>query len=158
MVSVTLKGVLVAVHGVGVLIRGPSGSGKSMAALGLISRGHKLVSDDVVKVSSDCNGTLLGRPLEEKVRIELRGIGVFYADSLVEGATVASSPIDFIVDLDTYDPEIDTGRISPETGWLKLLEREVPTVRVPLTSRADPALLIEMLAWHFKKTGTVKSQ
>ncbi len=97
MVSVTLKGVLVAVHGVGVLIRGPSGSGKSMAALGLISRGHKLVSDDVVKVSSDCNGTLLGRPLEEKVRIELRGIGVFYADSLVEGATVASSPIDFIV-------------------------------------------------------------
>jgi HPr kinase/phosphorylase len=154
MTSIKVTGVLVNVHDVGVLIRGPSGSGKSLAALILMQRGHRLVSDDLVEVV-DRGGKLVGRSVEENVRIEVRGLGIFSAISLFPGGTVASSPIDLVVDLDVYDPVRDAGRTTPETGQSRLLQSDILTVRVPLPDRADVALLIELLARRFKENGTV---
>ncbi|MGO9571465.1 MAG: HPr kinase/phosphorylase [Desulfomonilaceae bacterium] len=148
-------GVLVMVHGVGVLIRGPSGAGKSLAALNLMRRGHSLIADDLVEVTSGPGGEPIGRSVEEEVRIEVRGLGVFAARTLFLQAVVPSSRIDFVVDLDTYDHLRDAGRIVPETGTVRLCEHDLMTVRVPLPTRVDPALLIELLAWRFKQSGTV---
>jgi HPr kinase/phosphorylase len=155
MTSAKVTGVLVKVHDVGVLIRGPSGSGKSLAALNLMKRGHKLVSDDLVDVVVGEEGKPIGRSLEENVRIEIRGLGIFSAASLFPEGTVPSSPIDLMVDLDAYDPARDAGRTMPETGQSRLLQCDIPSVRVPLPDRADPALLIELLARRLKKFGTV---
>lgn len=155
MISTKVRGVLVSVHSVGVLIRGPAASGKSLTALHLMRRGHKLISDDLVDVVRGEGGRLIGKPLEERVRIEIRGLGVFEAATLFPEGTLPSSPIDVVVDLDRYDPARDAGRIVPETGELYLLESRIPTVRVPLPERVDPSLLIEVLAWRFKEIGTV---
>lgn len=152
----TIRGVLVSIFGVGVLIRGPSGSGKSYAALGLMQRGHLLVADDVLEVTSGSDGRLLGCGLEERVRIEVRGLGLFEAESLFPGATARSWPIDFAVDLDRYDDWQDSGRTVPETEETYILDTRVLTVRVPLPSGVDPGLMIELLARRYKDTGSVK--
>ena len=114
-----------------------------------------MISDDLVEVIPGTGGEPIGKSVEEEVRIEVRGLGVFPARTLFREAVVASSPIDLIVDLDTYDHSIDAGRIIPETGSFSLLEHDLMTVRVPLPAGADPALLIELLAWRFKEMGTV---
>lgn len=155
MSSVRITGVLVKVHDVGVLIRGPSGSGKSLAALALMQRGHRLVSDDLVEVVDEEGGRPVGRSLDDNVRIEIRGLGIYSAASLFPGGTVSSAPIDLVVELDTYEPERDAGRTTPETGYFRLLQTDIPTVRVPLPNRVDPGLLIELLARRFKEFGTV---
>jgi HPr kinase/phosphorylase len=154
--TIKTRGVLVMVHGVGVLLRGPSGSGKSLAALNLMRRGHSLISDDLVEVVLGPEGELVGRSVEDEVRIEVRGLGVFAARTLFHDAVVPSSRIDFVVDFDAYDPYTDAGRMVPETGTLSLLGHDLTTVRVPLPAGVDPALVIELLAWRFKESGTVE--
>lgn len=153
---IKIMGVLVMVHGVGVLIRGPSGVGKSLAALNLMRRGHSLISDDLVEVTPGPAGESVGRPVEEEVRIEVRGLGIFAARTLFLQAVAPSSRIDFVVDLDSYDHSRDAGRMVPETGSLCLFGHDLLTVRVPLPTGVDPALLIELLAWRFKQSGTVR--
>jgi HPr kinase/phosphorylase len=153
--SIKTRGVLVMVHGVGVLLRGPSGAGKSLAALNLMRRGHSLISDDLVEVTSGPKGGLVGRSVEKEVRIEVRGLGVFEARTLFQNSVIPSSRIDFVVDFDAYDPYRDAGRMVPETGTLRLLDHDLTTVRVPLPTGADPALLVELLARRFKESGTV---
>lgn len=154
--SITIRGVLVSVFGVGVLIRGPSGSGKSYTALTLMRRGHLLVADDVIEVTADAGCRLLARCLEDPIRIEVRGLGLFAADSLFPKATARSSPIDFAVELDRYDDWQDSGRTVPETGEMSILDSRIPTVRMPLPNGVDPGLMVELLARLFKDTGSVK--
>ena len=156
MKTVKIQAVLVSVAGVGVLIRGPAGSGKSLAALNLMRRGYHLVADDLVDISLDTQAqALVGRPVEEVVRMEVRGLGIFFAETLFPQRTLTSSKIDFVVDLDEYDPARDLGRTSPEIGKLRVMDIDLLTVRVPLALGMDPALLIELLARAFKKDGTV---
>jgi HPr kinase/phosphorylase len=142
----TVRGVLVLVQGVGVLMRGPSGSGKSMTALNLMRRGHLLVSDELVDVFPGSTGELWGKPLERNVRIEVRGLGIFSAESLFPGGTAPSSRIDLVVDLDGYDSAKDTGRTAPDIARTRILGHELAAVRLPLPSGADGALMIELLA------------
>ena len=155
MIDTKIQAVLVVVHGVGVLIQGPSGSGKSLIALHLMNRGHRLVSDDLVELFVCADGRLMGKPVEEKVRIELRGLGIFQAHVLFDDATTSCSSIDFAVELDTYDPRRDAGRMEPETGALHLMGRDLLKIRLPLTRGSDPALLVELLARVYKNQRTV---
>ena len=143
------------VQGVGVLIRGRAGSGKSLSALNLMRSGHFLIADDVVEIVPHSDGSLVGRALESDVRIEVRALGVFKARSLFPDGIMESSRIDFVVELDTYDPARDAGRLKPETTVTTLLERDLLTVRVPVSSGVDPALLIEILTGLYKRNGTV---
>jgi HPr kinase/phosphorylase len=155
--QITVQGVLVAVHGVGTLIRGAPGSGKSAAALALMRRGHRLVADDLVKVSAGQSGEPIGEPLEARVHIEVRGLGVFPAELLLPGATTAFSRIDLVVDLDGYDPGTDAGRITPQTSRTTVLGHELPAVRVPLTTGMDTALVIEFVARLHKQNALVSA-
>ena len=86
-----IQAVLIVVHGVGVLVRGRPGSGKSLAALNLMRRGHKLVSDDLVELVPGPDGEPWGRAVEQDARIEIRGVGLYKAETLFPGATVLSS-------------------------------------------------------------------
>ena len=156
MISAKIRGCLVRVHGVGVFIRGLSGSGKSATALALMSRGHRLVADDLVEVSAEPGGTLVGKPVEADVRVEVRGLGIFKARTLFPHGVIRSSHIDFVADLDAYDPLRDAGRIEPDARNIELLDKTVLAVRIPLASGMDPALLIEMLALRWSETGSVK--
>jgi len=155
MTPIRIQGVLVVIDGVGVLIRGPSGSGKSTAALRLMDRGHHLVSDDLVEVVQGPSGKTIGRAVESDVRIEVRGLGIFNAESLFKSGTVLSSSIDFLIDLDAYDAARDAGRIEPDTSRTDILGKDLLVVRVPVPSGGDAALLIELLARRYKATGTV---
>lgn len=155
MIDSRIQAVLVVVHGVGVLIQGPSGSGKSLIALHLMSRGHRLVSDDLVELFVCADGRLMGKPVEEKVKIELRGLGIFQAHVLFDDATTPCSSVDFAIELDTYDPSRDAGRMEPETGVLNLMGCDLLKIRLPLTRGSDPALLVELLARVYKNQGTV---
>ena len=151
-----IQGVLVNVGGVGVLIQGPPGVGKSLTALHLISRGHKLVSDDLVEISVTSEGKLVGMPVEEQVRIEVRGLGIYRVQALFDEGTSPVSSIDFAVNLQVYDPLVDVGRTEPDTTTIQIMGRELLRIRVPLTRGADPALLIELLARLFRSHGTVR--
>lgn len=151
-----IQGVLVDIGGVGVLIQGPPGIGKSLAALHLMSRGHKLVSDDLVEISVSAEGKLVGTPLEEHVRIELRGLGIYRARTLFDEGTSPVSSIDFAVNLEMYDPLVDVGRTEPEITVIEIMGRELQRIRLPVTRGSDPALLIELLAKLFRSNGTVR--
>jgi len=153
--SVRIQGVLVVVNGVGVLVRGPSGCGKSLAALNLMRKGHHFVADDLVEVVSGGNGRLVGRPVENDSRIEVRGLGIFRARDLFENGTLSYGPIDFVAQLDSYDPLRDAGRTVPEIGRMHLLDRDLPTVRLPVPLGCEPGFLIELLAGLFKNTGAL---
>jgi len=142
----TIRGVLILVHGVGIFVRGASGSGKSLAALHLMRRGHFLVADDVVEVVPGPAGEPLGKALESDVRIEVRGLGVFAGELLFPGATAPLSRIDLVVDLDVYDAARDSGRVGLETTRTFLLGHELPAVRIPLPAGGDAALMIELVA------------
>jgi len=150
-----IQGVLVIVQGIGVLIRGPAGLGKSLAALNLVRRGHQLVADDLVDVVAGPKGEVIGTAVEEDMRIEVRGLGVFKARSLFPEAISQSAPIDLVVDLDAYDPATDAGRLTPETSETLLLGRKLLTVRIPIAAGMEPATLIELLARLYRQHGSV---
>ncbi|MEJ2717696.1 MAG: hypothetical protein P8182_11225 [Deltaproteobacteria bacterium] len=153
-----IQGVLVDVDGVGVLIRGPSGSGKSLAALTLMDRGHRLVSDDLLEVTEGPDESLIGRALEEDVRIEVRGLGVFSARSLFPERTVLSFPIHLVVELDAFDPARDTGRTLPEFVSTSILGKELRQIRVPVVRGMNLALLIELVVRRFRLLDAGESQ
>jgi HPr kinase/phosphorylase len=146
----TIPGVLVAVHGIGVLIRGRSGSGKSLAAFHLMRNGHKLIADDLVVVEQGDAGHTVGRSVATPVLMEVRGLGVFEAESVVQGSTAPCWPIHLVVYLDEYEPSKDLGRTSPETSFTSILGSALTQVRVPLTLRSDPAAVIELLVNLFR--------
>jgi HPr kinase/phosphorylase len=151
-----VQGVLVRVNDIGVLVRGPSGSGKSLAALNLMRRGHCLVADDLVEIVHGDGAHLIGRGVEQKVRIEVRGLGIYRAVELFPSGTAPQARIDLVVDLDAYDPKRDAGRTSPDTSVIRLMDKELTAVRLPVASGMDVALMIELVARLYERGGKVE--
>jgi HPr kinase/phosphorylase len=141
-----LHGDLVEMHGLGVLILGKSGIGKSEAALDLVSRGHRLVADDVVQVRRISPAVLRGRAarlLEH--HMEIRGLGVIDIESLFGTlATLEEREIDMVVELVEWPGAAD--RLGLVEGTYPLLEVELPLVRVPVRPGRSMAMLIETAA------------
>ncbi|MDR3605209.1 MAG: hypothetical protein ACLPVO_17940 [Desulfomonilaceae bacterium] len=142
---VVFQGTLVNVYGIGVLIVGQSGIGKSLAAINLMRSGHKFIADDLLAISKQEPGKLVGQALEENVRIEVRGLGIFEARSLFEDAVEVSCPIDIMVELTSYLPERDAGRIEPHISSTNIMGCFLDKILVPLPSGMDPGLLIELI-------------
>jgi HPr kinase/phosphorylase len=141
-----MHGDLVEVGGVGVLILGKSGIGKSEAALDLVSRGHRLVADDVVHVRRISPMVLRGRAarlLEH--HMEIRGLGVIDVEALFGTlATLDEREIDLIVELVEWPDAAD--RLGLVEGTYPLLEVEMPIVRVPVRPGRSIAMLTETAA------------
>lgn len=111
--TISIHGVLVDVYGEGVLITGESGIGKSEAALELIKRGHRLVTDDVVEIRKVSDETLIGTAPEiTRHFIELRGIGIIDVKTLFGVESVKETQgIDMVIHLEDWDKEKEYDRL-----------------------------------------------
>jgi HPr kinase/phosphorylase len=146
--STTLHGVLVDVYGMGVLLLGESGIGKSECALDLVHRGHRLVADDAVEIRRYPNGALVGRAAEMiRYHMELRGIGIINIKHLFGVSAVrASKSIELVIELERWDPSKKYDRLGLDGEKYAILERERPLLRLPVASGRNLALLIEIAA------------
>jgi HPr kinase/phosphorylase len=146
--STTVHGVLVDVYGMGVLLLGESGIGKSECALDLIQRGHRLVADDVVEIRKYPNGSLVGRAAEMiRYHMELRGIGIINIKHLFGVSAVrASKSIELVIELERWDPAKRYDRLGLDGESYSILDRPRPFLRLPVASGRNIALLIEIAA------------
>ncbi len=145
---VTRHGVLVDVYGVGVLLSGKSGVGKSEAALELIKRGHQLVADDVVDICRIADNRLIGT-CPEKIRhlMEIRGIGVIDVKAMYGiGAVVVSKSIDLIIELETGDDNRPYDRIGLQDDETEIMGVRVPHQVMPIKPGRNLAIIVEVAA------------
>ena len=145
---ISVHGVLVDVYGEGVLITGESGIGKSEAALELIKRGHRLVTDDVVEIRKVSEETLVGTaPDITKHFIELRGIGVINVAKLFGmGAVKDSCNIDLIINMVPWRDGEAYDRLGIETQYTEILDVKVPSITIPITPGRNLAVIFEVAA------------
>ena len=153
---VTQHGVMVDVFGVGVLITGESGVGKSECALELIKRGHLLVADDVVDIARV--GHKLRGESPEIVRdfMELRGIGIVDIKLIFGiGAVMRRKTIDMVIHLEFWTPGKDYDRLGNKEQTMDILGIPVPLINVPVRSGRNLAMIVEIAArnWRLKNEG-----
>jgi HPr kinase/phosphorylase len=146
--TTTIHGVLVDVYGMGVLLIGDSGIGKSECALDLVQRGHRLVADDVVEIRKYPNGTLVGRAAEMiRYHMELRGIGIINIKHLFGVSAVrAAKSIELVIELQRWDPAKKYDRLGLDGQTYAILDRPRPFLTLPVASGRNLALLIEIAA------------
>lgn len=155
--TISIHGVLVDVYGEGVLITGESGIGKSEAALELIKRGHRLVSDDVVKISKVSDETLVGTaPDITRYFIELRGIGIIDVKTLFGVESVKETQgIDIVIHLEEWDKTREYDRLGLEEEYTEILGMKVVCHNLPVRPGRNLAVIVESAAvnWRQKKMG-----
>ena len=153
--SMTLHGTLVEVFGVGVLIQGESSVGKSEAALGLIERGHRLISDDVVRVKKKEGTHLLGcGPELTRHLMEIRGIGIINVAHLYGAVCVRPDKgIDIVVKLEEWDDKHFYDRVGLDDKFIDILGVSVPFHLLPVKPGRDVVLLLETIALNHRLKG-----
>ncbi|EHI56106.1 HPr kinase/phosphorylase [Johnsonella ignava ATCC 51276] len=143
--AITIHGVLVDVFGEGVLIMGESGIGKSEAALELIKRGHRLVSDDVVEIRKVSDATLIGTaPDITRHFIELRGIGIIDVKALFGVESVKDTQqIDMVIKLEDWDNERMYDRLGLEENYTEFLGNKIVCYTLPIRPGRNLAVICE---------------
>ncbi len=147
---ISVHGVLVDVYGEGVLITGDSGIGKSEAALELIRRGHRLVTDDVVEIRKVSDDTLIGSAPEMlKHLIELRGIGVVNVKALFGASSVMDTQsIDLVIRLEDWNREKEYDRLGLEENYMEYLGNKVVCYDIPIRPGRNLAVICESAAMN----------
>jgi len=150
--SMTCHGTLVEAFGVGVLIQGDSSVGKSEAALGLIERGHRLISDDVVKVKVREGSYLEGSgPELTRHLMEIRGIGIINVAHLYGAVCVRDDKrLDLVVKLEEWDDRHFYDRIGLDEKYCDILGVKVPYHVLPVKPGRDVVLLLETIALNHR--------
>ena len=147
--AITLHGTLIDIYGVGVLILGESGVGKSESALELILRGHRLVSDDTVtirRVGSLLNGT---GPEVSRYHMELRGLGIINIKDLYGVAAVRErKDLDLVVKLDPWQEDKEYDRLGLDEKVYPILGVELPFIEMPVGPGRNLSILLEVAARH----------
>jgi HPr kinase/phosphorylase len=145
--STSLHGVLVDVLGVGVLILGKSGIGKSECALDLVLRGHRLVADDIVDVKRKGDSVVGAGSAIIKHHMEIRGIGIINIKDLFGVAAVRDhKKIEVVVELMEWDPAVEYDRLGVEERKFTVLDVEVPMLVVPVRPGRNMTTIIEVAA------------
>lgn len=150
---ITIHGVLVDVYGEGVLIMGESGIGKSEAALELIKRGHRLVSDDVVVIKKVSDDTLIGTaPDITRHFIELRGIGIIDVKTLFGVESVKNTQsINLAIMLEEWDKEQEYDRLGLEEQYTEFLGNKVVCHKIPIRPGRNLAIIVESAAVNYRQ-------
>ena len=150
--SDTLHGVMLNINGVGVLLRGESGVGKSELALELISRGHALVADDRVDMIRTHNSIFCKSPEIIKNMIEIRGIGIIDVTKLYGStSTLDDSKLDLVINLVPFSAERSLERLGIEEGeGVKFLGLEIPSMDIPVKEGRAMGILIETAVANFR--------
>ncbi|HBU68855.1 MAG TPA: HPr(Ser) kinase/phosphatase [Elusimicrobia bacterium] len=144
--STSMHGVLVSVYGLGVMLVGNAGIGKSECALELVKRGHMLVADDVVEIRQRSGGILIGKG-EEIVRhhMEVRGLGIIDIRSLFGiGYILDETRIELMINLEEWGPDRQYERVGLEEHYTTILEVKVPEVTFPVRPGRNLAVLVEI--------------
>ena len=147
----TMHGVLLEVYGIGVLITGRSGVGKSEAALELIKRGHQLVADDVVDVCKVADDRLSGES-PEMVRhlMEIRGIGIIDIKAMFGiGSVLMKKSIDIVIHLEKWDEQKEYDRYGLVDEYTSIMDVKVPRLVLPVKPGRNLAIIIEVAARNF---------
>ena len=142
----SVHGVLLDIHRLGVLILGKSGVGKSECALDLILKGSKLVADDLVKIRNIDNTRLIGTgPDNIKHLIEIRGIGIINIKNLVGSASVMDKKdIDIVIELEQWNPETEYDRIGDSQLKYNILDIELPYIKIPVSPGRNLDTIVEI--------------
>ena len=150
---ISIHGVLVDVFGEGVLIMGESGIGKSEAALELIKRGHRLVSDDVVEIRKVSEVTLVGTaPGITKYLIELRGIGIIDVKTLFGVESVKDTQsIDMVIKLEDWNKDKEYDRLGLEDQYTEFLGNQVVCHSLPIRPGRNLAVIVETAAINYRQ-------
>ena len=150
---ISIHGVLVDVFGEGVLIMGESGIGKSEAALELIKRGHRLVSDDVVEIRRVSDETIIGSaPDITRHFIELRGIGIIDVKTLFGVESVKDTQaIDMVIKLEEWDREKEYDRLGMEDQYTEFLGNKVVCHSIPIRPGRNLAIIVESAAVNYRQ-------
>ncbi len=151
---ISIHGVLVDVYGVGVLIRGESGIGKSELALELIKRGHRLVTDDAVEIRKVSDDTLVGSaPSITKHLIELRGIGIIDIKSLYGVQSVKETQnIDLVITLEEWVKGKEYDRLGLEDEYTEFLGNRVKCHTIPIRPGRNLAVIVESTSINHRQT------
>jgi len=147
---ITMHGVLIEVHGEGLLITGDSGVGKSETALELIKRGHRFIADDAVEIKKLSKNSLVGSA-PELIRdyMELRGIGVVNIRQIYGvGAVKPTSSIDLIVKMEPWDDAKSYDRLGISNETETILDVTVPAVTIPVCPGRNLAVIFELAAMN----------
>ena len=144
----TIHGVLLEIFGLGVLILGPSGIGKSECALELVLKGHRLITDDFVELTRLGLDRLLGSGADVlKHHMELRGLGIINIRELFGiSATGTSQNIDFAVKLERWKSDADYDRLGLDQSNVEFLGVSIPLIDMPVAPGRNVATLVEVAA------------
>ncbi len=150
---ISIHGVLVDVYGEGILIMGESGIGKSEAALELIKRGHRLITDDVVEIRKVSDETLIGTaPDITRHFIELRGIGIIDVKTLFGVESVKNTGnIDLVIKLEEWDRDKEYDRLGLEEEYTEFLGNKVVCHSLPIRPGRNLAVIVESAAVNHRQ-------
>ncbi|OZM56542.1 HPr kinase/phosphorylase [Lottiidibacillus patelloidae] len=150
--STTKHGVLVEIYGIGVLITGASGVGKSETALELVKRGHRLIADDAVNIRQEDYETLVGSaPDMIRHLLEIRGLGIINVMALFgAGAVRSHKKISLVIHLEAWEPQKLYDRLGIEDEKIKIIDTYVTKTTVPVRPGRNLAVITEVAAMNFR--------
>ncbi|WP_226671485.1 HPr(Ser) kinase/phosphatase [Metabacillus litoralis] len=150
--TTAVHGVLVDIYGVGVLIIGKSGVGKSETALELVKRGHRLVADDCVEIRQEDQDTLIGSAPELiEHLLEIRGLGIINVMTLFGAGAVRSfKRITLVINLELWDQNKQYDRLGLEEDKMRIIDTDVTKLTVPVRPGRNLAVIIEVAAMNFR--------
>lgn len=146
------QGTMLEIKGVGVLMEGRAGIGKSETALMLIERGHSLVSDDLTSLRRDSSGLIMGYAEDvTRYHMEIRGLGIIHVPSLFGVASMRrEARLDLVVRLESLDSHGDYDRTGLDMETATILGVEIPLLTIPVAAGRDIAHVVEVAALNQK--------
>ncbi len=148
--KISRPGVLLNVHGEGILLIGKSGIGKSETAVELLNRGHRLIADDEVVIRKVSKNSLIGSSPENlRHFLEVRGIGIINARRIFGiGAVKLSEKIDMVINLESWDDKKNYDRLGTDNNYTEILGIKVPFITIPVRTGRNLAVIIEVAAMN----------
>lgn len=150
--TTAVHGVLVDIYGVGVMITGKSGVGKSETALELVKRGHRLVADDCVEIRQEDQDTLVGNAPELiEHLLEIRGLGIINVMTLFgAGAVRSNKKISLVINLELWEKNKQYDRVGLDEEVIKIIDTNVTRLTVPVRPGRNLAVIIEVASMNFR--------
>ncbi|SFS32797.1 HPr(Ser) kinase/phosphatase [Marininema halotolerans] len=150
--ATTMHGVLLDIYGVGVLITGSSGIGKSETALELVKLGHRLVADDAVEIHQSEEGSLVGHAPELiRYLLEIRGLGIINVMTLFgAGAVRQYKKLSMVCHLEAWQEDRQYDRLGLDEDKMKIIDTDIPLLTVPVRPGRNLAVIIEVAAMNFR--------
>jgi HPr kinase/phosphorylase len=148
----TMHGVLVDVYGIGVLLVGGSGIGKSETALELVKRGHRLIADDAVEIRQTQENHLIGNAPELiQHLLEIRGLGIINVMTLFGAGAVRNfKKISLVIRMEVWEPDKTYERLGIDEEKLKIMDTELPQITIPIRPGRNMAVISEVAAMNFR--------